>query len=127
MLEVRECFLGFTELKVANSEKITKNVSSVFETGVNITRLRGKGFEDACKHYERAYIWHACEHRREITKGKHYLTHCSIHCLNLVLVQCSKVQNADGSQIDRFATRAVILQLWKNSFWLFRRPKTIKH
>src|SRR5688572_16421026 len=89
--EVCEDFLGFTKLKVANAEHITdKILGKMSEWGVDHTHLRGKGFDGAS-----TMSGHISGVQARISQKlpmAKYFTHCSSHCLNLVVVQCCKVQ-----------------------------------
>ena len=91
MSEVCEDFLGFTKLKVANAENITEKIlGKLCKWGVDLKRLRGKGFDGAST--MSGHISGVQARISEKLPRAKYFTHCSSHCLNLVVVQCCKVQ-----------------------------------
>jgi hypothetical protein len=86
--EICEDFLVFIELKIANAETITDKILGKFsEWGRNLKKLRGKGFDGAS-----TISGHSVQARitEKFLKAK-YFTHCSSHCLNLIVVQCCQV------------------------------------
>ena len=89
--EVCEDFLGFTKLKVANAVTITeKMLGKMAKWGIDLKKLRGKGFDGAST--MSGHISGVQARIAEKFPRAKYFTHCSSHCLNLVVVQCCKVQ-----------------------------------
>lgn len=89
--EVCEDFLCFVDLQAANAESVTNAIlSNIRKWGVNPLKVQGKGFDSAS-----IVSGHISGVQARITRElplvKHF-THCSSHCLNLVVVQCSKVK-----------------------------------
>jgi len=91
VFEVCEDFMGFVQLKVANAEDITDTIlGKMSQWGVDLTKLRGKGFDGAS-----TMSGHISGVQQRITEKlpmAKYFTHCSSHCLNLVVVHCCKLQ-----------------------------------
>lgn len=91
VFEVCEDFLGFVKLKVANAETITDEiVNKMSRWGVDLTHLRGKGFDGA--NTMSGHISGVQARISDKFPRAKYFTHCSSHCLNLVVVHCCKVQ-----------------------------------
>ena len=89
--EVCEDFLGFAELKEANAETITDTIliTRMSKWGADLSKLRGKGFDGAS-----TMSGHISGVQARITENllhARYFTHCSSHCLNLVVVHCCRV------------------------------------
>lgn len=90
-MEVCEDFMGFVLLKVATADSITDTMlDKLSKWGVDLTILRGKGFDGAS-----TMSGHISDVQARIAEKlpmAKYFTHCSSHCLNLVVVHCCKVQ-----------------------------------
>lgn len=89
--EVCEDFSGFIALKTTNAENITdKMLEKLSERGVDLAKLRGKGFDGAST--MSGHISGVQARIEQKFPRAKYFTHCSSHCLNLVVVQCCNVQ-----------------------------------
>jgi hypothetical protein len=91
LFEICEDFIGFAKLKVTDAETIAdKLLSKLSKWGVNMAKLRGKGFDGAST--MSGHISGVQARITEILPHAKYFTHCASHCLNLVVVQCCGIQ-----------------------------------
>lgn len=88
---VNEDFVGFVEVDVANAEKIASVlVKSMTKWGLDCTKLRGQGYDGAS--VMMGQISGVQARVKETFPKAKYLTHCTNHRLNLVIIaSCTSV------------------------------------
>ena len=91
-VRVNEVFLGFVELPTTDASTITDSLlGNLSKWGLDTERLRGMGF-DGASNMSGTQSGVQARITQRYPKAK-YFTHCSSHCLNLVIVaSCNKVQ-----------------------------------
>ena len=91
-VSVNEVFLGFVELPTTDASTITDSLlGNLSKWGLDTERLCGMGF-DGASNMSGTQSGVQARITQRYPKAK-YFTHCSSHCLNLVIVaSCNKVQ-----------------------------------
>ncbi|XP_068720569.1 52 kDa repressor of the inhibitor of the protein kinase-like [Montipora capricornis] len=91
-VSVNEVFLGFVELPTTDASTITDSLlRNLSKWGLDTERLRGMGF-DGASNMSGTQSGVQARITQRYPKAK-YFTHCSSHCLNLVIVvSCNKIQ-----------------------------------
>ena len=91
-VSVNEVFLGFVELPTTDASTITDSLlANLSKWGLDTEPLRGMGF-DGASNMSGTQSGVQARITQRYPKAK-YFTHCSSHCLNLVIVaSCNKVQ-----------------------------------
>lgn len=88
---LREEFLGFSSVSIANAEAITSaTVGLASGVGLNMAKLVGKGFDGAST--MSGHVSGVSARLQQLYPNAKYFTHCRNHALNLVIIAgCNSV------------------------------------